>query len=223
MHVYTAGGAGLAFLATLAVLDGDFRRAFVWLFVAVLVDASDGWLARQARVDERLPQLSGARLDDLVDYLTYVFVPALLIWQAGLLPPSWAYVPLLALLVASACAFARLDAKTGDHYFTGFPSYWNVVAFYLFVGGLPPAANGAILLGLVALVLVRTRWVYPTRTPALRRLTLALGAGWGVLLALVLLRLPAQSPGLVLASLAFPAYYAGLSLALHVRRPVTRS
>jgi phosphatidylcholine synthase len=155
VHAYTASGALLAFLATLAIFAGRFRAAFLWLFTAVVIDATDGWLARRMRVGDRLPQFSGAKLDDLIDYLTFVFVPALLFWRAGLLPAHGGFGIVAAILLSSAYGFAREDAKTSDHFFTGFPSYWNVVALYLFVAGLTPVANGVILLALAALVFVR--------------------------------------------------------------------
>jgi phosphatidylcholine synthase len=218
VHVLTASGAGLAFLATLAIVHGDVRTAFLWLLGAVVVDAADGWLARLARTSERLPRVSGARLDDLVDYLTYVFVPMLIVWHAGLLPDAWALPVVVVVLVASAVGFARVDAKTADHFFTGFPSYWNIVALYLFVAGLAPAANAAILLALAVLVFVPVEYVYPTRTPVLQRLTLALTVAWGVLILLIILALPAPPGWLVWASLGYPVYYVALSVALHAGR-----
>lgn len=218
VHVFTASGAVLAFLAARAVFAGDVRQALLWLLGAVAVDAADGWLARLARVAERMPRVSGARLDDLVDYLTYVFVPMLIVWHAGLLPRAWAPPVVAAVLVASAIGFAREDAKTADHFFTGFPSYWNIVALYLLVGGLPPAANASVLVALAALVFAPVGFVYPTRTPALRGLTLALGAAWGAALLLIVLALPAPPRWLVWASLAYPAYYVALSLVLDARR-----
>lgn len=218
MHAFTASGAVLAFLAALAAVAGDARAAFLWLLGAVAVDAVDGWLARVARVGERLPRVSGARLDDLVDYLTYVFVPMLIVWRAGLLPAGWATGMVAVVLVASAVGFAREDAKTADQFFTGFPSYWNVVALYLLVGGLPPAANAAVLLTLAALVFLPVGFVYPTRTPALRGLTLALGAAWGGAILAIVLALPDPPRWLVWCSLAYPAYYVVLSAVLHARR-----
>lgn len=218
VHAFTASGAVLAFLAALAAAAADPRAAFLWLLGAVAVDAADGWLARLARVAERLPRVSGARLDDLVDYLTYVFVPMSIVWYAGLLPPAWAPGVVAAVLVASAVGFARDDAKTADHFFTGFPSYWNVVALYLVVGGLPPAVNAGVLVGLAALVFAPVRFVYPTRTPTLRGLTLALGAAWGAVILLIVVALPDPPRWLVWVSLAYPAYYAVLSLVLDARR-----
>ena len=217
-HAYTASGVLLAFLATLAIFAGHFRTAFLWLFTAVLVDATDGWLARRVRVGDRLPQFSGQKLDDLVDYLTFVFVPALLLWRADLLPSHGGFGIVAAILLSSAYAFARDDAKTSDHFFTGFPSYWNVLALYLFVAGLTPATNGIILLALVALVFVPIRYVYPTRTRVLRPLTLTLAALWAAAILAIILGLPHPSAALVGVSLLFPAYYTVLSLVLQARR-----
>jgi len=218
VHVLTASGAVLAFLAALAVFDDDVRAACLWLAGAVAVDAADGWLARRARVAERQPRISGARLDDLVDYLTYVFVPMLIVWRAGLLPRAWALAVVAVVLVASAVGFAREQAKTADHFFTGFPSYWNIVALYLLVGGLPAPANAAVVVALAALVFAPVGFVYPTRTPTLRGLTLALGAVWGVAILLIIVALPDPPRWLVWGSLAYPVYYVVLSLVLNARR-----
>jgi phosphatidylcholine synthase len=144
-HLYTATGALLAFLAATDIFEHDYRTAFFWLYLSVVVDSTDGVLARAARVSERLPWFSGARLDDIVDYLTYVFVPALFVWRALLVPDRWAVPIAAAMLLSSAYGFSREDAKTPDHFFTGFPSYWNAVVFYLFVARLSPEINAAIL------------------------------------------------------------------------------
>jgi phosphatidylcholine synthase len=218
VHFYTATGAVLAFLATREVFAGDFRAAFLWLFAAVAVDASDGSLARLARVHERLPQFSGAKLDDLVDYLTFVFVPALIVWRADLVPAGWGLAAPAAMLLSSAYGFASADAKTADCFFTGFPSYWNVVALYMLVCKLPPSANAAILVALAALVFVRIGYIYPSRTPTLRKLTVTLTAVWGAQILAIIVSLPSPPRLLVGLSWIFPAYYTILSLALHARR-----
>jgi phosphatidylcholine synthase len=127
-HLYTACGAVLAFLATTAVFSGDYRRAFLWLAAQVFVDATDGALARATRVSERLPWFNGSKLDDIIDYLCYVFIPALIVWHARLVPESLAILVVAAMLLSSAFGFNRDGAKTDDHFFTGFPSYWNIVA-----------------------------------------------------------------------------------------------
>ena len=217
-HLYTASGAVLAFLAARAVIDFDYRTAFLWLALQIIVDATDGTFARAVRVSERLPWFDGAKLDDIVDYLTYVFVPALFVWRAILVPESWVLYVTGAMLVSSAYGFNRSDAKTADHFFTGFPSYWNIVVFYMLVARLPQTVNGAILLFLAAMVFVPIRYVYPGRTPGLWWLTNLLGVIWGALMLLMLWQYPAVPRPLLLASFVFPAYYVVLSLVLHVRR-----
>ena len=218
-HLYTALGAVLALASTVAVFEARFRDAFLWLGAAVFVDATDGWLARELRVKERLPGYDGARLDDIVDYLTYVFVPVLLVIYARLLPAGWE-VPIGGLvLLASAYGFGQADAKvaTTDHFFTGFPSYWNIVAFYLYMWRLPAVWNAALLSALAILVFVPLRYVYPSRTRALRVPTLVLGALWAVAMIVAIWRLPATGGPWVPLSLVFIAYYMGLSFYLHGR------
>jgi len=218
VHAYTASGAVLAFAMTLATIRAQFRFAFLLMVVATVIDATDGALARVARVRERTPAFDGARLDDIVDYLTFVFVPALLIFEAGLLPRDWSAMIVAVMLLSSAYGFSAADAKTADHFFTGFPSYWNIVALYLFASHLPPAANALILLGLSVLVFVRIGYVYPSRTPVLRGLTIALCGVWTVMIILMIVMLPEVSRLLLLTSLFFPLYYVVLSLLLQRRR-----
>ena len=217
-HVYTASGVVLAFLAARAVIDHDYRTAFFWLAVQIAVDATDGVLARALRVKERTPKFDGAKLDDIVDYLTYVFVPALFVWRAILVPDRWTPWVVSAMLLSSAYGFNRTDAKTADHFFTGFPSYWNIVVFYLLVCGLPSTMNAAILLVLAALVFVPIRYVYPSRTPVLQWPTNILAVIWAGLMMLMLWQYPGVSRTVLLLSLVFPAYYVMLSLILEVRR-----
>ena len=219
VHAYTASGAVMAFLALAAGTAGHFRTAYGWLALQLFIDATDGYLARLARVDQRLPHILGAHLDDLVDYVAYVFVPAWLIYQGGLLPPGAAILIVAVMLVSSGLGFSRTDAKTADHYFTGFPSYWNILSLYLFLFGLPPAANATILLACAALVFVPVRYVYPSRTTALRGLTIALGAIWGTLMLGLLWQFAAPPSWMLAASCVFPAYYVALSLWLHWKRP----
>ncbi|HSC27399.1 MAG TPA: hypothetical protein VLD67_09000, partial [Vicinamibacterales bacterium] len=218
VHLYTALGTLAAFFGAIAVFGDRFREAFLWMAAATIVDATDGPLARAARVKEAVPWFDGARLDDIVDYLTFVFLPVLLLYQSRALPAGWEPGAASVVLLSSAYGFAAEDAKTEDHFFTGFPSYWNIVALYLYAFRFDPAANGLILLVLSALVFVRIGYVYPSRTPTLRRLTIALGCIWGAMMFGVILMLPDVSRVLLTASLFFPIYYTLLSLGLHVRR-----
>lgn len=217
-HLYTASGVVLALLATRAVIESNYRAAFFWLWLQVVVDATDGMLARRARVSERIPWFDGAKLDDIVDYLTYVFVPALCVWRALLVPAGWTIPIASAVLLASAYGFNRSDAKTADHFFTGFPSYWNVVVFYLLVAGWPSSVNAIVLLTFVVLVFVPVRYVYPSRTTVFPRVTNVAGYIWSALMLLMLWQYPAVSRPVMWASLAFPLYYLALSLWLHTRR-----
>jgi phosphatidylcholine synthase len=220
VHFYT--GLGLVAAAAIAVLivRGDaaaFRTAFLLMVVATLIDATDGTLARAVQVKKVVPCFDGRRLDDLIDFLTYTFLPLLLIWRAGLLPSGyegWLLAPLL----ASAYGFCQVEAKTPDGYFLGFPSYWNIVAFYLYALGWSPAVNAAWVVAFAVGVFVPIRYVYPSRTPTLRWLTVTLGSIWGVALIYILLHLHTAPRWLGTASLAFPIYYFLLSLVLHTKR-----
>jgi phosphatidylcholine synthase len=223
VHAYTASGVVLALLATRAVIDFNYRAAFFWLWVQALIDATDGVLARRARVAERIPWFDGSKLDDVVDYLAYVFVPALCVWRAVLVPGDWTMSVAAAMLVSSGYGFSRRDAKTADHFFTGFPSYWNIVVFYLLVAGFPSAVNAAVLLTFVVLVFIPVRYVYPSRTPVLQRVTNVIGGIWSALMLLMLWQYPAVSRPIVWVSLAFPAYYFALSIWLNGVRPLPRS
>jgi len=217
-HLYTASGLLLAFLATIAVLERDYRSAFFWLALQIIVDATDGVFARAVRVSEKIPWFNGAKLDDIVDYLTYVFVPALIVWRGEIVPPMWRLLVPTAILIASGYGFNRDDAKTEDHFFTGFPSYWNIVVFYLLAGGWSMVVNGTLLLAFAVLVFVPVRFIYPTRTPFWRIPTNVLGALWGIAMLVMIWQYPTVSRPLFLASFIFPVYYAVLSFARSAAR-----
>jgi len=148
-----------------------------------------------------------------------VFLPVLLLVHVGGLPDRLALAVAAVVLISSAIGFAATDAKSADHFFTGFPSYWNVVVLYLYVFGTAPMVNAIVLLVLSALIFVRVGFIYPSRTPALRRLTVALGCLWGAAVGVLIWTLPSPSPTLAIVSLAFPVYYTVASLILHARRP----
>jgi phosphatidylcholine synthase len=203
-------------LALDAVSRGAYGGAFVWLAIATWIDSTDGTLARRVRVKEVLPNFDGARLDDIVDYLNYVVVPVVLAHSAALLPQGQTGWLIAAFpLVASGYGFCQTDAKTADHFFKGFPSYWNVVVFYLYVLRSPQWFNVAVLLILSVMVFVPIRYLYPSRTPTARHRTYALGLVWAVLLAVLLWQFPTPSRTLAIVSLFFPAYYFAISFHLH--------
>ena len=232
VHAYTALGLVLAAgIAVLVVRGGadSFRWAFVLMVLATLIDATDGILARAVRVKEVLPGFDGRRLDDIIDFLNYTALPLLLVWRAGILPEgqdAW----LLAPLVASAYGFCQVAAKTADGYLLGFPSYWNLVVFYLYVlhfhvVPLPGWFSVGVLVGLALLTFLPTRYLYPSQGSKLRGLTNLLGAVWAAMVVCILYCLPADGGSaaagdggllraLILLSLFFPIYYMVASWAI---------
>jgi phosphatidylcholine synthase len=220
VHVYTASSAVLALLAVDAMADGRFGAAFAWLAVTMIIDCTDGTLARRLRVKEVLPNFDGAKLDDIMDYLTYVFVPLAIIVRADLLPDGvLGFVAAAAPLLASGYGFCESEAKTLDHFFTGFPSYWNVLALYLYVLDWSPTTNALLLLGFSAAVFVPIRYLYPSRMRTLRLPTYLLGIIWGVMIFWLLAQFPDPSPTLARVTLFFPAYYVIVSLWVHWQTP----
>ncbi len=220
VHLYTASGAVLALLALVALAEDAYAVAFRWLAVAMFIDCTDGTLARRARVKEVLPHFDGSKLDDIVDYLTYVFVPIVIVHRAGLLPSGAAGLLVAALpLLASGYGFCQSEAKTADHFFTGFPSYWNVVALYLYALRAPLWFNVGVLLLLTAMVFVPIRYLYVSRASTLRSATYVGGALWGISVFWLLARFPEPSRLLASISLLFPAYYMFASLWVHWRTP----
>ena len=212
VHVYTASGTVLGLLIVLAAIEGEALTA-LWLGLAALfVDGTAGMLARRFRVKETIPWFDGARLDDIVDYLTYVFAPVVLLWTTGHLPGGvlgWGVAALP--LMSSSYQFCRVDAKTSDHFFLGFPSYWNVVAFYAIVLDLGRGTVAAIVVVCAVLVFVPVRYLYPSRMTTLQAPTLAFTAVWGLTYVVLLLQAPDPNPWVVALSLSYLVYYVGLS------------
>ncbi len=219
VHAYTASGVVLAFLTVIAVMDGDTVRA-LWLFLAaMLVDGTDGMLARWVQVKRHVPWFDGALLDNIVDYITYAFMPMVLLWSAGYLGQGTSATVLAAIpLLASAYQFCRVDAKTDDHLFLGFPSYWNIAAFYVVLLDLQPVAVAVVLLVCAVLVFVPIGYVYPSRTATLKTPTLVLTCLWLLSYAVLLTQFPDPSVVWLAISLAYVVYYVALSLYLTTRR-----
>ena len=216
VHVYTASGVLLAFAAMVEICSStpDPRYVFAALAAAVMVDATDGPLARRAEVKRWMPWIDGRTIDDIVDYLTYTFVPLLLVWRMGWLPQP-AVLWIAPALVASLFGFANTAAKDeAGGFFLGFPSYWNVVAFYAgFVYALyGPWVNAVALLMLALLTVLPVRFLYPNLAPRPWRAPLILGALVWLGSMLWLLRdYPAGKTWMVWASLLYPAFYFWLS------------
>ena len=221
VHAYTASGTIAGFLALQAVVAGDVRAAFLWMLIAVLIDATDGTLARIVEIKKVLPWFDGSKLDDIVDYFTFVIVPLVALYYFNLLPPSGTVFFVAVPLLASAYGFCQAAAKTPDFFFTGFPSYWNIIAFYLYALHTSPWLNGLLLCVLSILVFVPIRYVYPTRTVQFRFLTNILGASWVIVFLVLIWQLPTPSLWLVVASLYYPIYYTVVSFYLHATHPNT--
>ena len=206
VHVFTACGAACALLALMAAVRAEWARMFLWLGLALVIDGVDGTLARRLRVAELLPRWSGELLDFVVDFPTYVFVPAYAVAAGGLLPPAAALPLGLIVTVAGALYFADRRMKTPDSYFRGFPALWNVAAFYLFLLKPAPWLGAAAIAVLAAATFAPIHFVHPVRVPRWRVLNVAALVLWGVL-ALFALAQNLDPPAWVGAALAAIAVY----------------
>jgi phosphatidylcholine synthase len=223
VHLYTASGAVLALLILVAAFQGEAVKALWLMLASLLIDSTNGLLARRFRVSEALPFFDGAMLDNIVDYMTYVFAPMVLLWSGGYLPEGNTGVVFAALpLLASSYQFCRVDAKTEDHYFLGFPSYFNVFAFYAIVFELGAGALAAMLVICSLLIFVPIRYIYPTRTIVFRRLSLTLTALWLVSYAAILLQMPEPDSLILGFAVLYLCYYFGLSFYFSSKIPGTQ-
>jgi phosphatidylcholine synthase len=181
VHLFTAMGAGVALLAMLEAVHEHWASMFGWLGVALIIDAIDGPIARRLDVKRLQPDWSGEVLDLVVDFVTYVFVPAYAITASGLLLPLAAPLLGIGIVVSSALYFADLRMKAADNHFRGFPALWNAAAFYLFLLHLRPGLSSLAIAVLIALTFVPFHVLHPIRVVRLRWLTLSLLAIWAVL------------------------------------------
>jgi phosphatidylcholine synthase len=181
VHIFTAFGAGIALLALLEAVREHWAAMFAWLGVALLVDAADGPMARRLDVIRLQPNWSGDILDLVVDFVTYVFVPAYAITASRLLLPIAAPVLGIGVVVSGALYFADRRMKSDDNHFRGFPGLWNVAAFYLFLLHWPPALSSFAIALLIVATFLPFHVLHPVRVERLRWLTLSLMGLWGVL------------------------------------------
>jgi phosphatidylcholine synthase len=181
VHIFTAMGAGIALIAMLEAVREHWASVFGWLGVALIIDAIDGPLARRLDVVRLQPNWSGEVLDLVVDFVTYVFVPAYAITASGLLLPLAAPILGVGIVVSGALYFADRRMKAADNHFRGFPALWNAAAFYLFLLHLPPALSSLAVAVLIALTFAPIHVLHPVRVVRLRWLTLWLMAAWAVL------------------------------------------
>ena len=216
VHIYTSLGIVVALFTAIAIVQQDYRLAFFAMIVSVLIDATDGTLARVADVRRYTPWVDGRKLDDIVDYVNYTFLPVLLIWRAGWVPePAWLFCAFP--LVASSFAFVHEGAKEESRgFFRGFPSYWNVVAFYIAVAfdGTGSWTVAVILLGLSALTVAPVRFVYPNRPPCWKPFFLGGATVWAVVLLVMIAQYPIVTPIWFGLSLVYPTLYVVFSIYL---------
>jgi phosphatidylcholine synthase len=219
VHLLTASGAALAVLAIDAVFRDAFREALLWLLAALAVDGIDGTLARKAKVAERIPRIDGAALDLVIDYLTYVVIPALVIWRLGILPGALALPLAASILVSSLYVFARRDMKTDDGYFRGFPALWNVVALYFVAAPPGPVAAVAIVIVLIVMTFAPVHVVHPFRARGYGRWLPAAAVLWAGSSTALLLPGPGArlSAALLGVSLASAAVLVGVGLLRSLR------
>ncbi len=222
VHVLTATGAAFALLALIAAADGRWHEMFVWLGIALIVDTVDGPLARYVGVSTVLPRWSGERLDIIIDYLTYIAVPAFALSQAEILPEPFRLPAAIAILVTSLFHMADLKSKTDDGYFVGFPVIWNVVVLYLFALGLSPLLSLGIVVAFLVLTFVPILAVHPFRVAGFRAFSWTLTALWCVA-AIAAIANPFPSPLWVQALLiATAAGLTGMGFFRALRAPRAR-
>jgi phosphatidylcholine synthase len=219
VHAYTA--LGLVCAAGMAVLimqgsDAAFRGAFLLMMIATAIDATDGWFARRVRVKELLPGFDGTALDNTIDFQTYVTLPLLLLWRAGVLPGAQAWLLVLPLL-ASAYGFSQVEAKTADGYFLGFPSYWNIIAFYLYMLSASPAIAAAVIVVFSVLTFVPSRYLYATRGGPFAAIINVGAPIWFLALAAALLDRTPRGHLIAQLSFVYPATYLALSAVIEQR------
>lgn len=216
VHIFTALGAVLGFQALIEVAAHRWEAAFAWLGAALLVDAIDGPLARHIGVSKKLPRFSGERLDLIIDYITYVLVPAFIVYEAGLMPPGLAWIAASLILLTSLFHFSDHDSKTDDGFFVGFPALWNVVALYFLIFAADPALNFIILLTLSFLTFLPLKWIHPVRVKRLRPLSLGvMAAGSAAAVAALIQGFPATPAiQMVLGFCAIYSIIVGLSRSL---------
>ena len=218
VHIFTALGAGIALIALLEAVREHWAAMFAWLGAALVVDALDGPIARRLDVMRVVPNWSGEVLDLVVDFVTYVFVPAYAITASGLLLPLAAPLLGVGIAVSGALYFADRRMKADDNHFRGFPALWNAAAFYLFLLRWPPALSSLVVAVLIVLTFVPFHVLHPIRVVRLRSLTLSLLALWAVLAMYTLASDFDVGAPVTIALCAIAAYIAGSDAVIRLAR-----
>jgi phosphatidylcholine synthase len=216
VHVFTACGAALALLAMILATGGHWAGMFFCLGMALIVDGLDGPLAREFKTAEVLPRWSGETLDLVVDFTTYVFVPAYAIAASGQLPNALAIPAGIVVVITGALYFADRKMKTDDNYFRGFPAAWSLAAFYLYLLEPPPWLSAIMVAALAALSFAPVKFVHPLRVRRMRSINVALLAIWAVLAAIAVIYNLDPGPYVIWPMVAIAIYFFGAGL---LRRP----
>ena len=213
VHLFTATGALWGLLSLMAIFKHEWRAAIAWMILAMFVDGFDGMLARWADVKKYADGIDGALLDNILDYINYVLVPALFLVEAEfILPAPFRMAGAFAILLTSAYQFTQTDAKTDDHYFKGFPSYWNVMVLYMLIMQLDPWINLGFLVLFNILVFVPVKYIYPSRNTRMKRLTIILTYLYSIIGIWAAMQYPDVPVWAVWVTLAYVVYYVALSL-----------
>jgi phosphatidylcholine synthase len=218
IHVFTASGACFGVLALLSIYEHRFLEALWLMGATILIDAVDGMFARKVRIKEAVPEIDGALLDNIVDFFTYTVVPCFFLLVTHLLPENTRILCVMVIIFASAYQFTQVDAKTRDHFFKGFPSYWNIAVFYLFFWQMSPLANTFILLTLALLSFIPIKYVYPSRldyltnNKLLRLGMVCITVLWGMATTGLLWVYPSSNSFLVAISVGYCVLYLAISL-----------
>lgn len=178
VHMLTASGSFFAFLGVVAASEMRFVDMWWWLGLALFIDGIDGPIARKVRVREVLPNWSGDMLDNIIDYVTYVLLPAFALYKSGMIGEPWSFVAAGLIVVSSAIYYADMGMKTDEYFFSGFPVVWNMVIFTLFV--IQPSATTAMIIVVVSVFLtfLPINFLHPVRVKRLRPLNLAIFFLW---------------------------------------------
>lgn len=218
VHIFTASGAFIALLSLLAIYNHQLLQAFWLMGAAIVIDAVDGLFARLIKIKIAVPEINGELLDNIVDFVNYTIVPAFFLLVTNLVPDHWKIMGVIAITLSSAYQFTQVDAKTSDHFFKGFPSYWNIVIFYLFFWQMSEWINLLIVFLLAILSFVPIKYIYPSRldylthNPALRAAMLLATVIWGFATAGLLWAYPESNLPLVLISMSYMILYVVISL-----------
>jgi phosphatidylcholine synthase len=178
VHGFTASGAVLGFLAIISILNNDLVGAFLWLGLALLIDGIDGTLARKIGVLDKTPNIDGSTLDNVIDYLNYVIIPALMIYWFQMVPNGWEIILPAGMFAVSLYTFANMNMKTNDYYFSGFPAVWNIVVLYFYILNTHPIINVIIILLLFIFTFIPIKFVHPLRVKKIRNLTIFCTVLW---------------------------------------------